>query len=87
MFMTVQGYYNGNQIILDENVSLVYEQQVIVIILTDNLKKKPLDFAKYRAGKNGFPAIGIGNLCGLRCFLDQWQEALSMQRGKLHFGR
>ena len=53
MFTTVQGYYNGNQIILDENVPLAYGQRVMVTILEENPKKKPLDFSKYRAGKYG----------------------------------
>ena len=57
MFTTVQGYYNGNQIILDENVPLAYGQRGMVTILEKKPKKKPkkkpLDFSKYRAGKYG----------------------------------
>ena len=53
MFTTVQGYYNGNQIILDENVPLAYGQRVMVTILEEKPKKKSSDFSKYRAGKYG----------------------------------
>ena len=56
MEMTVHGYYDGNHIVLDENVPLTYGERVTVKILSDNIvkknaKKKPLDFAKYRVGK------------------------------------
>jgi len=54
MFTTVEGYYNGNQIVLDENISLAHGQRVMVTIL-ENPKKKSLDFSKYRAGKYAIP--------------------------------
>ncbi len=53
MLMTVQGYYDGAQIVLEESVPLAYGQRVIVTILEEKPKKQPLDFSKYRVGKYG----------------------------------
>ena len=50
MLTAVQGYYNGEQIVLNENINLSYGQQVIVTILDKEPVRKKLDFAKYRMG-------------------------------------
>lgn len=57
MFMTVEGHYDGEQIVLNENINLSNGQKVMVIVLPEKTVKKKIDYAKYRLGKEtNFPA-------------------------------
>ena len=48
MLAAVKGYYNGKQIVMDEDVKLVAGQEVIVTILEmQNKEKKTIDLKKY----------------------------------------
>lgn len=47
MFAAVNGYYNGNNIVLEENVSLAEGQRVIVTILDTTQKKEKIDLERY----------------------------------------
>lgn len=53
MLTTVDGYYDGTQIVLNENVLLTRGQKVMVTILEDKPQKKSIDIDKYRVGKYG----------------------------------
>ncbi len=48
MMTAVGGYYNGNQIVMDENVNL-YNGQRVIITLLDNDRKpnQQIDLKKY----------------------------------------
>lgn len=56
MLATVKGYYNGNHIVISENVSLNIGQEVMVTILdTQSAPDKNIDLKKYRGrGKKMF---------------------------------
>ena len=48
MLAAVKGYYNGKQIVMNEDVKLVAGQEVIVTILEmQNKAKKKVDLKKY----------------------------------------
>lgn len=49
MLTSVQGYYNGSHIVLDENIKLDIGQQVIVTLLQSKNTRAPrnLDWSKY----------------------------------------
>ncbi len=49
MLTSVQGYYNGSHIVLDENIKLDTGQQVIVTVLQSKNTRasKKLDWNKY----------------------------------------
>ena len=48
MLTAVKGYYNGNHIVINEDISLNTGQEVIVTILdTQNEPKKKIDLKKY----------------------------------------
>lgn len=47
MLMAVNGYYNGNNIILEEDVPLSEGQRVIVTILDAALPKAPINLEQY----------------------------------------
>lgn len=56
MFVAVKGYYDGNQIIVDENINMSAGQEVMITILDGkrDLPKK-LDLSKYMGrGKKMF---------------------------------
>lgn len=56
MLATVKGYYNGNHIVISENVNLNIGQEVMVTILdTQSALEKNIDLKKYRGrGKKMF---------------------------------
>lgn len=48
MLATVKGYYNGNHIVISENVNLNIGQEVMITILdTESVPKKKIDLKKY----------------------------------------
>lgn len=48
MLATVKGYYNGNHIVISENVNLNIGQEVMITILdTKSMPKKKVDLKKY----------------------------------------
>lgn len=47
MLAAVNGYYNGDSIVLEENVSLTKGQKVIVTILDTTQKKEKIDLERY----------------------------------------
>ena len=48
MLAAVKGYYNGKQIVMDEDVNLAAGQEVIITILEmQNKEKKKIDLKKY----------------------------------------
>lgn len=47
MLAAVNGYYNGDSIVLEENVSLAKGQKVIVTILDTTEKKESIDLERY----------------------------------------
>lgn len=48
MLATVKGYYNGNHIVISENVNLNIGQEVMVTILdTQSAPKMKIDLKKY----------------------------------------
>ena len=48
MLAAVKGYYNGKQIVMDEDVKLAAGQEVIITILEmQNKAKKKIDLKKY----------------------------------------
>ena len=48
MLAAVKGYYNGKQIVMDEDVKLTAGQEVIITILEmQNKAKKKIDLKKY----------------------------------------
>ena len=48
MLAAVKGYYNGKQIVMNEDVKLAAGQEVIVTILKmQNKEKKTIDLKKY----------------------------------------
>ena len=48
MLTSVKGYYNGNQIVMEEDIQLSTGQEVIVTILeTPKQSKKKIDLKKY----------------------------------------
>ncbi len=48
MLAAVKGYYNGNHIVINEDISLNTGQEVIVTILdTQNAPEKKIDLRKY----------------------------------------
>lgn len=48
MLAAVKGYYNGNQIVIDEDVNLSVGQEVIVTILEKQQQtRKEIDLKKY----------------------------------------
>ena len=47
MFAAVNGYYNGNNIVLEEDVSLAEGQRVIVTIPDTTQKKEKIDLERY----------------------------------------
>ena len=48
MLAAVKGYYNGKQIVMNEDVKLATGQEVIVTILEmQNKEKKTIDLKKY----------------------------------------
>jgi len=48
MLATVKGYYNGNHIVISENVNLNIGQEVMITILdTKSVPKKKVDLKKY----------------------------------------
>lgn len=48
MLAAVKGYYNGNHIVINEDISLNTGQEVIVTILdTQNVPEKKIDLKKY----------------------------------------
>lgn len=48
MLAAVRGYYNGKQIVMDEDVNLAAGQEVIITILEmQNKEKKKIDLKKY----------------------------------------
>lgn len=48
MLAAVKGYYNGNQIVMDEDIKLVAGQEVIVTILDmQKQTKKNVELKKY----------------------------------------
>ena len=48
MLAAVKGYYNGKQIVMNEDVKLAAGQEVIVTILEmQNKEKKTIDLKKY----------------------------------------
>lgn len=48
MLAAVKGYYNGNHIVINENISLYTGQEVIVTILdTPEQPEKKIDLKKY----------------------------------------
>lgn len=48
MLTAVKGYYNGNQIVMEEDIQLSTGQEVIVTILeTPKQSKKKIDLKKY----------------------------------------
>lgn len=48
MLAAVKGYYNGNHIVINEDISLSTGQEVIVTILdTQNTPDKKIDLKKY----------------------------------------
>ena len=56
MLAAVKGYYNGKQIVMNEDVKLTAGQEVIVTILErQNKEKKNIDLKKYMGrGKKMF---------------------------------
>ena len=58
MMTAVEGYYNGTQIVIDEDVQLRKGQRVIVTLLDipDERKKKKIDLRQYIGrGQYKFP--------------------------------
>lgn len=48
MLATVKGYYNGNHIVISENVNLNIGQEVMITILdTKSISEKKVDLKKY----------------------------------------
>lgn len=48
MLATVKGYYNGNHIVISENVNLNIGQEVMITILdTKSISEKEVDLKKY----------------------------------------
>ena len=48
MLISVKGYYNGNQIVMEEDIQLSAGQEVIVTVLdTKRPQKKKIDLKKY----------------------------------------
>lgn len=48
MLATVKGYYNGNHIVISENVNLNIGQEVMITILdTKSTSEKKIDLKKY----------------------------------------
>lgn len=48
MLATVKGYYNGDHIVISENVNLNVGQEVMITILdTKSMPKKKVDLKKY----------------------------------------
>lgn len=48
MLAAVKGYYNGSHIVINEDISLITGQEVIVTILdTQNVPEKKIDLKKY----------------------------------------
>lgn len=48
MLATVKGYYNGNHIVISENVNLNIGQEVMITILdTKSTSEKKVDLKKY----------------------------------------
>ena len=47
MLAAVKGYYNGKQIVMNEDVKLAVGQEVIVTILEMQNKAKKIDLKKY----------------------------------------
>jgi len=47
MLTAVNGYYNGDSIVLEENISMEKGQKVIVTILENTQKKEKIDLDKY----------------------------------------
>lgn len=49
MLSAVKGHYNGDRIVLDENVGLLEGQELIITILdySKNVEKKSIDLSKY----------------------------------------
>lgn len=48
MLTTVKGYYNGNHIVISENVNLNIGQEVMITILdTKSISEKKIDLKKY----------------------------------------
>ncbi|MBO6179093.1 MAG: hypothetical protein IKN12_05990 [Selenomonadaceae bacterium] len=67
MFMTVEGHFNGEKIVLNENINLTYGQKVMVIVLPEKNVKKKIDYAKYRLGEEtNFPADVEGYIREMR---------------------
>ena len=56
MLTSVKGYYNGNQIVMEEDIQLSAGQEVIVTVLdTKRPQKKKIDLKKYMGrGKKMF---------------------------------
>ncbi len=49
MLTAVKGYYNGSQIVMDEDIKLATGQEVIVTVLEmQRQPKKKIDLKKYR---------------------------------------
>lgn len=47
MLMAINGYYNGNTIVLEEDVALSEGQKVIVTILDASPPKNPINLNQY----------------------------------------
>ena len=54
--LAVNGYYNGNNIVLDEKIEMANGQRLIVILDMPESKREKIDFDKYvtptERGKN-----------------------------------
>ena len=69
MLASVQGYYNGSHIVLNENINLDAGQQVIVTVLQSKNVRAPkkLDWDKYIGnGESIFPGDAQEYVKGLR---------------------
>lgn len=47
MLITVNGHYDGTQIVIDEEVKMAAGQKVIITLLDDHQNTKPLDLRQY----------------------------------------
>ncbi len=47
MLTAVKGYYNGNQIVIDEDVKMAVGQEVIITILDMPKAGKKIDLSRY----------------------------------------